>query len=112
VIDWNGRDAAGAPLPDGAYELAATVTGALGDVTVAIPIAVDTVAPTLTLLDPATLRFSLSEPATLSLIVNGLPETKVEPAGTFTVPPPRAGVQSVSAQANDSAGNLSATVSG
>jgi flagellar hook assembly protein FlgD len=112
VIDWNGRDAAGAPLPDGAYELAATVTGALGDVTVAIPIAVDTVAPTLTLLDPATLRFLLSEPATLSLIVNGLPETKVEPAGTFTVPPPRAGVQSVSAQANDSAGNLSATVSG
>jgi hypothetical protein len=112
VIDWNARDAAGAPLPDGAYELAATVTGALGDVTVSIPIAVDTVPPTLTLLDARTLRFSLSEPATLSLIVNGLPETKVEPAGTFTVPPPQAGVQTVSARAGDNAGNVSATVSG
>ncbi len=112
VIDWNGRDAAGVPLADGDYEAAATATGPLGNVTVSIPVAVDSTAPTLTLLDPQRLRFTLSEPATLTLLVNGVPEVKVEPAGTFAVPPPRAGVQTVSAQAQDAAGNLSVAVSG
>jgi hypothetical protein len=113
VVDWNGLDpTTGKPLPDGAYQLAATVTGAQGDVTVPIPLTVDTVPPTLTLLDAKTLRFALSEPATLSLLVNGVSETKTEPAGTFNVPPPRAGVQTVSARASDAAGNASLVVSG
>jgi hypothetical protein len=100
------------PLPDGDYEVAATVTDLLGNVTVSIPVVVDSTAPTLTLLDPLKLRFTLSEPATLNLLVNGVPEIKVEPAGTFNVPPPRAGVQTVSAQARDAAGNVSLTVGG
>ena len=112
VVDWNGKDAAGVPLPDGDYEVAATVNDLLGIETVSIPIAVDSTAPTLTLLDPLKLRFTLSEPATLNLLVNGVPEVKVEPAGTFNVPPPRAGVQTVSAQARDAAGNVSLTVGG
>jgi flagellar hook assembly protein FlgD len=112
VVDWNGKDAAGVPLPDGDYEVAATVTDLLGNVTVSIPVVVDSTAPTLTLLDPLKLRFTLSEPATLNLLVNGVPEIKVEPAGTFNVPPPRAGVQTVSAQARDAAGNVSLTVGG
>ena len=65
-----------------------------------------------TLLDAKALRFSSSEPVTLTITVNGQTQTKVEPAGTWTVPPPKAGVQSVSAQARDAAGNVSLTVSG
>src|SRR5581483_9664035 len=51
VADWNGKDANGAPLPDGSYTVVATVTDALGDVPVSIPLAVDSTPPTLTLLD-------------------------------------------------------------
>ena len=77
-----------------------------------MPLVVDTTPPTLTLVDPRTLRFTLSEPATVTLLVNGANEVKNEPAGTFSVPPPKAGVSTVSAQARDAAGNLSQTVSG
>jgi flagellar hook assembly protein FlgD len=112
VVDWNGKDANGVPLPDGSYQLVATVTDALGSVPIALPLVVDSTPPVLTLLDPKTLRFTLSEPATLTLLVNGANEVKLEPAGTFTVPPPKAGVSTVSAQARDAAGNVSATVSG
>jgi hypothetical protein len=112
VVDWSGKDANGVALPDGSYQVVATVTDALGNIAVPVPLVVDSTAPTLTLLDPKALRFTLSEPATVNLVVNGAAETKVEPAGTFTVPPPKAGVQTVTAQARDAAGNVSATVSG
>jgi hypothetical protein len=111
VVDWNGKDANGVTLPDGSYQLVATVTDALGNVPVALPLVVDTTPPTLTLVDPSRLLFQLSEPATLSLVVNGQQESKVEPAGAFAVPPPKAGVQTVTAQARDAAGNVSQTVS-
>jgi flagellar hook assembly protein FlgD len=112
VVDWNGKDANGVALPDGSYALVATVTDALGNVPIALPLVVDSTAPTLTLVDARTLRFTLSEPATLTLLVNGANEVKNAPAGTFTVPPPKAGVSTVSAQARDAAGNVSVTVSG
>ncbi len=47
----------------------------------------------------------------MTLLVNGAQVIKVEPAGAFHVPGPKAGVQTLSAQARDAAGNLSATVS-
>jgi flagellar hook assembly protein FlgD len=112
VVDWNGKDANGVPLPDGNYQIVATVTDLLGNVPVAIPLVVDSTPPTLTLVDARSLRFTLSEPATVTLVVNGATETKLEPAGTFTVPPPKAGVQTVTAQARDAAGNVSAGVTG
>ena len=99
-------------LPDGAYQVVATFTDAQGAVSVAVPLTIDTTPPTLTLLDATHLRFSLSEPATVTLLVNGAREVKVEPAGVFTVPPPKAGVQTVSAEAADAGGNVSATVAG
>ena len=111
TVDWDGRDPTGATVPDGSYAVVATVTDGLGDVATALPLQVDTVAPVLTLVDPARLRFTLSEPATLTLLVNGATVAKIEPAGAFNVPPPKPGVQTVSAQARDAAGNLSATVS-
>ncbi|HEY6030299.1 MAG TPA: FlgD immunoglobulin-like domain containing protein, partial [Gaiellaceae bacterium] len=112
VVDWNGKDAAGAAVPDGAYQAVLTVTDAQGVVAQTLPVVVDTVAPQLTLLDASRLRFSLSEPANVTLLVNGARVVKVEPAGTWAVPLPKAGVQTVSAEASDAAGNLSPAVSG
>jgi flagellar hook assembly protein FlgD len=112
VLDWDGKDAAGMPLPDGSYRLVATVTDALGSVPIALPVTVDSTPPTLMLVDPTTLRFTLSEPATVTLLVNGATVLKTEPAGAFHVPAPKAGVSTVSAQARDAAGNVSQTVSG
>ena len=110
VLAWNGQDANGVPLPDGAYQAVATFTDALGDVSVSLPLTVDTTPPVLTLVNPQTLRFMLSEPATVTLLVNGQTVVKVELAGGFNVPPPKAGVQTVSAVAQDAAGNSSQPV--
>jgi len=111
TLGWDGT-AAGAVLPDGAYALVATVTDALGDVAQQLPLTIDTIPPVLTLLDAQTLRFSLSEPATVTLTINqGTHVVKAEPKGSFSVPYPGPVVQ-VSATAQDAAGNVSAPVSG
>jgi hypothetical protein len=64
----------------------------------------------LTLLDPARLRFQLTEPATLTLLVNGTSFEYAAPKGAFVVPWSGGAVTSVSAQARDAAGNASAIV--
>jgi flagellar hook assembly protein FlgD len=111
AVTWNGT-ANGAQLPDGAYELALTVTDALGEVQQTLPMTIDVTPPVLTIVDATRLAFTLSEPATVTLLVNGQTRIVVgEPVGAFAVP--FAGqVTSVSAQAQDLAGNLSATVTG
>jgi hypothetical protein len=111
TIAWNGT-VNGATLPDGSYELALTVTDALGEVPQTLLVSIDLTPPVLTLVDATRLAFTLSEPATVSLLVNGQTRIVVgEPAGSFTVPF-SGPVSSVVAQAQDLAGNLSATVSG
>jgi N-acetylmuramoyl-L-alanine amidase/FlgD Ig-like domain len=111
TVTWNGT-ANGAVLAEGTYQLAFTVTDALGDVQQTLPVTIDVTPPVLTVVDAKRLLFTLSEPATVTLLVNG--GTRIvagEPAGTFAVP--FAGqVTSVAAQAQDFAGNLSATVNG
>jgi hypothetical protein len=109
VLDWDGTIAPGAKLPDGAYSAVVVVTDALGDVPHPLPVTVDTFPPVLTLLDAAALRFQLTEPATVRLVVNGQSLVKVAPAGVFTVSF-TGPVQTVSAQAQDAAGNASAVV--
>ncbi|HET8605915.1 MAG TPA: N-acetylmuramoyl-L-alanine amidase [Gaiellaceae bacterium] len=111
VAQWNGTDVSGTPVPDGTYQAVLTVTDAQGVVAQTLPVVVDTTPPQLTLLDATGLRFSLSEPATVTLLVNGARELKVEPAGAWHVPAPKAGVQTVSATATDAAGNVSPAVS-
>ncbi len=111
TVNWDGT-VAGARLPDGAYALAFTATNALGAVQQSIPLTVDDTPPTLTVVDLARLTFTLDEPATVTLLVNG--QVRIvsgEPAGTFSVPFDGT-VSSVVAQAQDFAGNLSARVSG
>jgi hypothetical protein len=111
TLTWDGSGF-GAPLFDGTYLATITVTDQLGDVQLALPITIDTVAPRLTLVDKATLRFGLDEPATVTVLVNQKTRIQLaEPKGTFRIPFQGAVVQ-VSAEAQDPAGNLSAVIVG
>jgi hypothetical protein len=111
AIDWDGSTN-GVPLPDGAYQALITVTDALGDVQLSLPLTVDTVPPVLTLLDAKTLKFSLSEPAAVTVVVNGKTRLlKNAPKGTFTVGYTGA-VTSLTAVAQDAGGNVGPTVTG
>jgi hypothetical protein len=109
VVEWDGS-ANGISVPDGAFTARLTVTDALGDVALALPFAIDLTPPVLRILDAKTLRFSLTEAATVNLMINGRRLVKVAPAGVFTVPRTVV-VKTVSAQAVDSAGNVGPLVS-
>jgi flagellar hook assembly protein FlgD len=109
TLAWDGT-ANGARLPDGRYTLVVTVTDALGDVQLQLPLIIDTVPPVLSLVDPATLQFTLSEAATVTVVVDQtIRLVQSEPAGAFRVPF-AGGVVQLSAGAQDAAGNVSATV--
>ena len=111
TVDWDGT-ANGAPLPDGRYLVVVSFTDTLGDIQISIPLTIDTVPPLLALADTAALRFTLSEPATVTALVNQKTRMVLaEPKGTFTLPFTGTVLQ-VSAEAQDAAGNLSAVVIG
>jgi hypothetical protein len=112
TIAWNGSGF-GAPLFDGTYQATITVTDQLGDVQLAVPITIDNTAPRLTLVDKATLKFTLDEPATVTLLVNQ--KTRIvlgEPKGTFRIPYQGGAVSQISAEATDLAGNVSPVLVG
>jgi flagellar hook assembly protein FlgD len=110
-LSWDGTGN-GTRLPDGRYVAVFTVTDGLGEVHLSLPLTLDTTPPALALVDLATLRFALSEPATVTLTVNGATRLVLaEPTGTFAVPFSDV-VTGVTAQAQDAGGNLSAVVSG
>ncbi len=110
TIGWDGTSG-GIRLPDGEYTAVVTETDPLAAVSLLVPFAIDTVAPTLTLLDGPTLRFQLSEPATLTAVINGQTVVSAEPAGVFTFPWVGAPVTSFSVSSKDAAGNAGAAVS-
>jgi hypothetical protein len=110
-IVWSGTSN-GLRVPDGTYDVVTTASDAVGAVSFSAPLTVDTTAPVLTLLDAAGLRFQLSEPATVSLTVNGQPIVQAEPAGAFSILWLGGPVTALSAQASDPAGNVGATVTG
>jgi hypothetical protein len=112
TLTWDGTGF-GVPLFDGPYLATFTITDQLGQVQLTRPIGVDTRAPTLTLLDKAKLRFTLDEPATVTVLVNQ--RTRIvlgEPKGTFRIPFTEGAVAQVSAEAQDLAGNLSPVITG
>jgi hypothetical protein len=112
TIAWNGAGF-GVPLFDGTYQATVTVTDQLGEVQHAVPITIDNTPPKLTLVDKATLKFTLDEPATVTLLVNQA--TKIvlgEPKGTFRIPYQGAAVAQLSVQAQDLAGNSSPVIAG
>jgi hypothetical protein len=112
TIAWDGTGF-GAPLFDGAYLATITITDQLGQVQSTVPLSVDNTPPRLTLVEKATLRFTLDEPATVTVLVNQ--RTRIvlsEPKGTFRVPFDGGSVAQVSAEAQDAAGNLSPVIAG
>jgi hypothetical protein len=111
TLGWDGSGF-GAPLFDGVYQAVITVTDQLGDVQLSVPITIDNTAPVLTLVDKGKLKFTLDEPATVTVLVNQ--KTRIvlgEPKGTFTLPYQGA-VYQVSGIAQDLAGNISDVVNG
>jgi flagellar hook assembly protein FlgD len=109
TFEWDGTGF-GAPLFDGTYQAAITITDSLGDVRLPVPITIDTTPPTLAVVDKGTLRFKLDEAATVSVLVNQ--KTRIvlgEQKGTFTIPY-QGQVTQLVAQAQDLAGNSSPTI--
>jgi hypothetical protein len=95
-------------LRDGKYAAVLTATNDIGTVVHTVSFRIDTVAPTLRALSFRSLRFRVSEPATVRLVVNGKLATRVVKAGVFSYRAPR--VRSVRIVARDAAGNLSRTL--
>ena len=111
-IAWDGTGSDGSRLPEGSYVAMFTYSDALGTFTQSLPVTVDVTPPTLSVVDPAKLVFSLSEAATATFVIDGgSPIVQPEPAGTFSLPFSGT-VTSFSSYAVDPAGNKSATVTG
>jgi N-acetylmuramoyl-L-alanine amidase len=98
---WDGR------ARDGEYRLALTITDAIGAVTQEYKLRVDRVRPVLKRVSRRPLRVSLSEPARVTFLADGVPVTVRRPkAGVFTVVLARP-FSSLEAFAEDLAGNVS-----
>jgi hypothetical protein len=111
TIGWDGTSA-GTRLPDGQYTAVVTATDPNASLSLLVPFAIDTAAPSFTLVDGPSLRFQLGEPANVSGTINGQPVSASEPAGLFLFPWTSGPVTSWSLVARDAAGNASATLSG
>jgi N-acetylmuramoyl-L-alanine amidase len=99
-VTWNP-----AGLKDGKYAGILTVTNEVGSVAHTALFRLDTRPPRLRALSFRALRFSVSEPATITLVVNGKRVTRKVRAGVFTYRHGR--VRTVRISARDAAGNVS-----
>jgi hypothetical protein len=102
-VGWNA-----AGTKDGTYAGALTTSGEVGSATRTLSFRVDTTPPTLRARSFRSLRFWVSEPAKITLIVNGARVVRSVRAGTFAYRHGR--VRSVRIVARDAAGNLSRTL--
>ncbi len=105
-LTWDGRRAAGV-LRDGEYRAVVEATTATGVITYGLPFVSDTVAPRARVLPGRGLRVEVSEPAMLTLVVDGRAlKRQVAKAGVVRIP--WAGVaRRVRVVAWDAAGNPS-----
>jgi hypothetical protein len=101
-----GWKAAG--LPDGTYAGALTTSGVVGSATRTVLFRIDTKPPTLRARSFRALRFWVSEPAKVTLLVNGNRVVRSVRAGTFSYR--HGAVRTVRISARDAAGNLSRTL--
>jgi hypothetical protein len=95
-------------IPDGVYAGALTTSGPVGTATRTLLFRLDTKPPTLRARSFRALRFWVSEPATVTLVVNGARTVRSVRAGTFAFP--HGTVRSVRIFARDAAGNVSRTL--
>jgi hypothetical protein len=77
ILTWDGRLDDGSPAPDGTYTLALTITDDVTTFTRTATLRLDTTAPKITVLSYRNLRFRVSEPATLTLVVGTRRYTRV-----------------------------------
>jgi hypothetical protein len=104
-VEWDGGD-----LPDGRYAAVLSVTDSFTTVTRSRAVRIDRIAPVLRLLSLRSLHFSLSEPARVTLVVNGRTRRlTLKRAGSFRVGYRRT-VRSLRAFAVDAAGNRSRVI--
>jgi hypothetical protein len=100
-LTWDGSG-----LPDGRYAVVVSATDSLLTVRQSVRVMLDRVAPVLRLVSFRRLRFWVSEPARVSLVLDGrLRRVQVARAGYFRVAAPRP--RSLVAFAQDPAGNRS-----
>jgi len=81
---WDGRLADGSRAPDGTYTLALSITDDVTTFTRTATVTLDTIAPRITVLSYRNLRFRLSEPARLTLVVGAKHYTRVLTKATTT----------------------------
>jgi hypothetical protein len=105
---WDGT-INGRRVSDGLYQAVLTATSSLGTTSHALPVRVDTVAPRLRAVSFRRLTFRISEPAHVTLVLNGRTFARDERAGTFVIRPLRR-VRRASVSATDAAGNVSRTL--
>jgi hypothetical protein len=95
-------------VPDGVYAGALTTSGPVGAATRTLLFRLDTKPPTLRARSFRALRFWVSEPATVTLLLNGSRVVRSVRAGTFSYR--HGAVRSVRLVARDAAGNVSRTL--
>jgi hypothetical protein len=104
-VDWDGT-IGGVPAPDGSYETVVEAVTPVGTATQSGKLVVDTAAPVLRLVSAFRRLATLSEPATVTTVVDGRIRTFVRrKAGTFRIPAPSS-YRNARVAARDRAGNI------
>jgi hypothetical protein len=109
-VDWDGK-LAGVPVPDGTYDAIIEATTSLGVASQATKLVVDTTAPVLRLVSAFKRLATLSEPATVTSVVDGRTRVFIRrKAGLFRIPAPSS-YRSARLLARDRAGNAARPLS-
>jgi hypothetical protein len=95
-------------VKDGKYAAVLTAANDIGTVTHTALFRIDTIPPRLRALSLRRLRFTVSEPVTVHLTINGRRITRAVGAGSFSFSVAR--VRTVRITATDAAGNVSQTL--
>ena len=104
-VDWNAI-LAGTAVPDGNYELVVGATTVLGFASHVTKVVVDTAPPVLRLVSAFKRLATVSEPATITTVVDGKVRTFVRrKAGLFRIPAPSS-YRNARVAARDRAGNI------
>jgi hypothetical protein len=77
TLTWDGTLADGSAAPDGTYALALTVTDELTTFTRTASLTIDRAAPRIVVVSYRNMRFRISEPATLTLVVGTQRYTRI-----------------------------------
>jgi hypothetical protein len=107
TLTWDRMLADGSPAPDGAYTLAVTITDELTTFTRTATVTLDRTAPVIKVVSYPNMRFRISEPATLTLVVGPQRYTRVLKKPTTTQFWFRKKPAAYRLVAQDAAGNVS-----